>query len=162
MIKKILIICFGNTARSPAGEYLTRYYVKKYNLDLSVQSAGFINAFADMQPLSKNYLRNKGIDPSGFSPKTINHTLLEEHELIITMKKTHKRDILQEYDDVPDLQEKMFTLKEFVGDSQDLDIIDPYYESNSKFQEILEIIDDYIEKMVKKIRNLNENLEHKP
>jgi protein-tyrosine-phosphatase len=50
----------------------------------------------------------------------------------------------------------MFTLKEFVGDSQDLDIIDPYYESNSKFQEILGIIDEYIEKMVKKIRNLNE------
>ncbi|MFO8018021.1 MAG: low molecular weight protein arginine phosphatase [Promethearchaeia archaeon] len=152
MIKKILIICYGNTARSPAAEYLARHYARQYDIDIKVQSAGFINAFSDMQPLSKEYLKEKGIDPSDFRPQTINRILLEEHDLIITMEKSHKRDILRDYSYLDNLENRIYTLKEFTDNTKDLDIIDPYYESSEKFQEILEIIDKYVEKMVKKLK----------
>ncbi|MGV9198854.1 MAG: hypothetical protein ACOC44_04970 [Promethearchaeia archaeon] len=149
MTQTILIICYGNTARSPAAEYLARNYAKQYGVEIKVQSAGFINAFSDMQPLSKQYLREKGIDPSGFRPQTINRILLEDHNLIITMESSHKRDILREYAYLDNLENRIYTLKEFAGNTKDLDIIDPYYESSEKFQEILKIIDKYVEKMVK-------------
>jgi len=48
-IEKILLICLGNTARSPAAEYLARDYAKEYNVNLTFESAGFINAFSYMQ-----------------------------------------------------------------------------------------------------------------
>ena len=77
-IRRILVVCSGNTARSPAGEYLGKYYAKKYNVDLKFDSCGFFNAFSYMQPESREYLSSKGIDHSDFSPKTINKKLLQE------------------------------------------------------------------------------------
>ena len=53
-IKTILMICLGNTARSPAAEYLARYYARKYGTDLNIDSAGFINAFSYMQQNHSN------------------------------------------------------------------------------------------------------------
>ena len=41
-IRWILIICSGNTARSPAGEYLAKYNAKQYDVDLHIESAGEI------------------------------------------------------------------------------------------------------------------------
>ncbi|MCK4287062.1 MAG: low molecular weight phosphotyrosine protein phosphatase, partial [Candidatus Lokiarchaeota archaeon] len=45
-IKRVIFICLGNTARSPAAEYLARYYAERNNVDLIFSSAGFINAFS--------------------------------------------------------------------------------------------------------------------
>ena len=60
-IKRVLFICLGNTARSPAAEYLARYYAEKNNADLIFSSAGFINAFSYMQRESQEYLNSKFI-----------------------------------------------------------------------------------------------------
>ena len=156
-ITNILLICLGNTARSPAAEYLARYYAKKNNLDLSFQSAGFINAFSYMQPESQEYLESKGIDTSGFSPQIINHKLLKSNDLIITMERSHVLDIIRSYSEIEGLKEKTFTLKEFNGERQDVDIIDPYYASAVIYTNVLRIIDENIKKMVKKIIEINKN-----
>ncbi|MFX1448553.1 MAG: low molecular weight phosphotyrosine protein phosphatase, partial [Promethearchaeota archaeon] len=59
MISKILLVCLGNTARSPAAEYLARYYANKKRVNLKFESAGFMNAFSYMQPESQEYLNAK-------------------------------------------------------------------------------------------------------
>ncbi len=154
-IKKILLVCLGNTARSPAAEYLAKFYAKKYNTDLRFESAGFINAFSYMQPESQEYLNSKGIKHSDFRPQIIDRKLLEKQDLIITMEKSHVIDIRENYQGVNDFSKKLFTLKEFNGETEDLDIIDPYYASTNTYQKILKIIDENIEKMIKKIIRTN-------
>ncbi len=154
-IKKILLVCLGNTARSPAAEYLAKFYAKKYNTDLRFESAGFINAFSYMQPESQEYLNSKGIKHSDFRPQIIDRKLLEKQDLIITMEKSHVIDIRENYQGVTDFSKKLFTLKEFNGETEDLDIIDPYYASTNTYQKILKIIDENIEKMIKKIIRTN-------
>ena len=150
-IKNILFVCLGNTARSPAAEYLARDYAKKYALDLEFQSAGFINAFSYMQPESREYLDSKGISHNDFQPQLINRKLLEEQDLILTMETSHKYDILSNFREVRNIQQKVFTLKEFNGATNDLDIIDPYYASKKVYQKILAIIDENIKEALKKI-----------
>jgi len=154
-ITNILLVCLGNTARSPVAEYLARYYAKKNDLDLSFQSAGFINAFSYMQPESHEYLESKGIDTSDFSPQLINKKLLKSNDLIITMERSHILDIIRSYSEIEDLKDKTFTLKEFNGEKQDLDIIDPYYASSKTYDKVLKSIDENVEKMVKKIIEIN-------
>jgi len=154
-IKKILLVCLGNTARSPTAEYLAKFYAKKYPTDLRFESAGFINAFSYMQPESQEYLNSKGIKHSDFRPQIINRKLLERQDLIITMEKSHVIDIRENYQGVNDISKKLFTLKEFNGETEDLDIIDPYYASTKAYQKILKIIDENIEKMIKKINQIN-------
>ncbi|MHA2400879.1 MAG: arsenate reductase/protein-tyrosine-phosphatase family protein, partial [Promethearchaeota archaeon] len=93
-IKHLLFICLGNTARSPAAEYLAKDYCEKMNVELQIQSAGFINAFSYMQPESRKYLDSKGIDHSDFRPQLINRRLLEKQDLILTMEESHKDEII--------------------------------------------------------------------
>lgn len=154
-IKKILFVCAGNTARSPAAEYLAKSYAKKYNIDLNFDSCGFFNAFNYMQPESRAYLDKKKIDHSDFKPKILNGALLEKNDLIITMEKSHSLEIIRNYPQINKIDKKTFTLKEFNGNPDDPDIIDPYYTNNSFYQKILKIIDGNVEKMIKKLIEMN-------
>ena len=156
-IKRVLLVCLGNTARSPAAEYLARYYAKKNNVDLVFESAGFINAFSYMQTESRKYLESKGIDHTDFRPKLINRKLLEENDLIVTMERSHSIDIIKNYGQIKDIDKKTYTLKEFNGETHNIDIIDPYYTSDETYKKVLRIIDENVEKAVKKIIQINQS-----
>jgi protein-tyrosine-phosphatase len=150
----------GNTARSPAAEYLAKGLKNKYQnelKDVNFDSAGFFNAFSYMQPESKKYLISQKINASDFIPKIINRNLLEKNELILTMEQYHSRDIVNSYPNIPDIANKTLTLKEFNGEKGDLDIIDPYYTNSKTYNKILKIIDEEIEKAVQKIIKLNQS-----
>jgi protein-tyrosine-phosphatase len=158
-IKQVLFVCLGNTARSPAAEYLARYHVKKMGVDLLFDSCGFINAFDYIQAESRAYLDKKGISHRDFTPKIINRRLLENYDLILTMEKQHADEIKNNFRNVKNIQKKTFTLKEFNRESQEIDIIDPYYTSNEKYREVLRIIDSQVEKAIKKIISMNKAIE---
>lgn len=152
----------GNTARSPAAEYLAKGLKKKYDRELNdviFDSAGFFNAFSYMQPESRNYLKSKGIDASDFQPKVINRNLLEKNDLILTMELSHSEDIIKNYREVENINKKTYTLKEFCGEINDFNIIDPYYTNSNFYVKILKIIDKYIEKALMKIIEINKSID---
>jgi protein-tyrosine phosphatase len=157
-IKRVLFICLGNTARSPAAEYLARDYASKTGIDLIFESAGFINAFSYMQPQSRNYLKSKGINYSNFRPQLISVRLLADQDLILTMELSHKQDIINNYSSIEDIDKKTFTLKEFNDEKRNIDIIDPYYTSSERYNKVLKTIDNHIERALKKIVQMNELL----
>jgi len=157
-IKNVLFVCLGNTARSPAAEYLARYYTKKLDVNLEVDSCGFFNAFSYMQPESRKYLDSKGIKHSDFIPKVINRKLLEKQDLILTMESTHSLDIKRDFNNIRDIEKKTFTLREFNGEAQNIDIIDPYYTSDETYRKIMKIIDNQVKQALKKIIQINNSI----
>ena len=157
-IKNVLFVCLGNTARSPAAEYLARYYTKKLNVNLEVDSCGFFNAFSYMQQESRKYLDSKGIKNSDFIPKVINRKLLEKQDLILTMESTHSLDIKRDFNNIRDIEKKTFTLREFNGEAQNIDIIDPYYTSDETYRKIMKIIDNQVKQALKKIIQINNSI----
>jgi len=158
-IKNVLFVCLGNTARSPAAEYLARYYTKKLDVNLEVDSCGFFNAFSYIQPESRKYLDSKGIKHSNFIPKVINRKLLEKQDLILTMEHKYSHDIIGNFNFIKNIEKKTFTLKEFNGETQNIDIIDPYYTSTENYKKVLRIIDEHVKKAVRKIMEINESSE---
>ena len=150
-----MIVCSGNTARSPAGECLAKYYAKQYNTDLLFDSCGFFNAFSYMQPESQEYLTSKGINHSDFRPKTITKNLIKKNDLIITMEQYHVEQIKSNFYNIEDVNSKTFTLKEFNGGKGD--IIDPYYTNKNTYMRVMKELDENIEKLVKKVIKINKS-----
>lgn len=154
-VENVLLVCYGNTARSPAAEYLAKHYAKFEGLDIDFESAGFINAFSYMQPESQKFLNSKRIDYSDFTPQLVSQDLLERQDLIITMEESHKERINQNYEN-EGLNDKLFTLKEFAGSKDpDIDISDPYYTSKEEYFRLMEIIDKNVYKMIQKLKEIN-------
>ena len=152
----MLFICMGNTARSPAAEYLAKGLKSKYKdelNDVSFDSAGFFNAFSYMQPESREYLDSREIIHSDFRPQPLSTSLLKKQDLIITMAEHHKEHILRNYYDIPNIERKTFTLKEFTGG--DGDVIDPYYTNQATYKKVMKEIDKLIEKTILKIIKQN-------
>jgi protein-tyrosine-phosphatase len=71
------------------------------------------------------------------------------------MEKSHALEIKGNYSEILDIDSKTFTLKEFNGEIDDLDIIDPYYTNSSTYKKVLKTIDKNIEKMINKIIQIN-------
>ncbi len=156
-IKNILFVCHGNTARSPVAWALARSLKEKYPelSDVNFDSAGFINAFSYMQPESRYFLDLKGVDHSDFVPKILNRDLIAKQDLILTMETIHKEKILHDHADIKNIKSKVFTLKEFNGVRDNLNIIDPYYENPKTYMKIMRIIEQQVTRLMQRLLELN-------
>jgi len=118
-------------------------------VEVQVLSAG-VNAYGG-SPTGEaiEVMRAKGIDISGYRSRQLTQELIEEADLILTMKKEYKDQIISRY---PESKHKVFTLKEFAGETEDLDIHDPYSEGMKAYEtcakEIKQTLTNAFEKIV--------------
>ena len=157
-IKNVLFICYANICRSPAAEVLARHYAEKYNLDgVTFDSAGWHKAFDTAVRDTKDYAKEKGIDMSDFESKTITREMIEKADLIIGMEKYHLLKTRKTFKDLrEELKKKLFTLKQFnEAERKDWNIPDPYETGRENYFRIIKIVEDNVEKLVKKIIEIN-------
>lgn len=110
-VKRILLVCTGNTCRSPMAEALFRRMAEKKGVPVEVASAG-VAALAG-QPMSKHaadVLKDRGIPVGTFRSKEVDAGLVSWADLILTMTAQHKRRLLELY---PQAVDKTYALKEF-------------------------------------------------
>ncbi|MBB6638057.1 low molecular weight protein arginine phosphatase [Cohnella thailandensis] len=127
---RVLIVCTGNTCRSPMAEAMLRSLTEERGLDVEVRSAGV--STVDGLPVSPNAaetLRKRGVKkPSGSTSLTGEGT--KWADLILTMTAGHKRAVLEKY---PEAEVKTFTLKEFA--LKDDPVMDDLAEAERLFAE---------------------------
>jgi protein-tyrosine phosphatase len=70
-------------------------------------------------------------------------------DLVLTMTISHKYAIRQQY---PSVSAKLFTLKEFVGETFDHDVVDPFGGNLAIYQETYQELEKLINKVLEKIR----------
>ncbi len=159
MISRILFICYANTCRTPAAEKLAGYYANKYDLKgVTFDSAGWHIVFDNAQLETIEYITSKGIEMEDFKPKAITRSLLEKQDLILGMERYQLTKIRNRFKDIKEsLKGKLYTLKEFNGAGKnDLNIPDPYKTGRKKYFEILEIVEKNVEKLVQKVKEINQ------
>ena len=159
MIRRVLLICYANTCRTPAALEFAKLHAKEIGLnEVEFDSAGWHIAFDHAQPETIEYLKLKGIEMDDFKPKPITRELVEKQDLIIGMERYQLTKIKNRFKDLKEyLKGKLYTLKEFNGaDKKDLNIPDPYKTEKDRYFEILEIVGKNVELLVKKIKQLNQ------
>lgn len=119
---KILIVCTGNTCRSPMAEGIFNELKKDMDLDIQVLSAG-ISAY-EGSPISENAIKSMEDihDISHYRSKMVDEDLVNQADLILAMTKMHKDRLLSRYKGI---EEKTYLINEYAFGLED-DIEDPF------------------------------------
>lgn len=124
MAYTVLIVCSGNTCRSPMAEALLRRQIERAGdaPRLRVASAGTWGpSDAPAAALSQQLLAQEGLDLSAHRSRLLTQRELDDADLILVMTRTHKEDITQRFARAAD---KLYLFSEMIGKRDD--IADPH------------------------------------
>lgn len=148
---KVMMVCSGNTCRSPMAEVLLQAETDKAGMHVLVDSCG-LGAFAGSPATeyAAEAVKRRGLSLTKHRSKPFSPEMAREFDLFLTMTAGHKAMLLSL---CPKLSGKVFTLKEFAAKGEaveDPDIHDPYGGNSTRYGECA----DEIETGVKKATNV--------
>jgi len=152
-IKRILVVCTGNSCRSIMAEgYLTKKFQDMGAKDTIVISAG-TNALNGLKPTEETIelMKEEGIDVSGYMSSTLSKTNIDNADVILVMTPSHKERVVSISSSSFD---KVYLLREFSEeykkDGNSID--DPIGRPIEFYGEVSKVIKDSSEGFVKWIK----------
>ena len=143
----IYFICTGNTCRSPMAHAIL---ISMQLPNVEVRSAGiYALEGGDMSENSKSVLEAHQISMD-HSSKLVSNDDLQWADLILTMTTAHKEMVIQLY---PEVQEKIFTLKEYTAPYTSKDISDPFGGDYHQYEQTYLELKQYITILKEKLLN---------
>ena len=159
-IKQVLFLCSGNTSRSPAAQYLAKWLkATKYKeelKDVTFDSAGLYSYYKTPREGTAEYLKSKGIDFNDFTGKQIDEDLVKNQDLILGFEnKWHVKKLKRRFKNLTDLDKKTHLLLEFAEVGDITEIPDPINFKQDEYREVMERIEEGVDKSLKKIIEIN-------
>lgn len=151
-MKRLLVVCTGNSCRSVMAKGLLRKMLQDRQ-DILVASAG-VAALPGFRPTRETVevMAKHGIDVSSHLTQRLTNQMVEEADLIFVMERIHRQEILNR---VPSAKKKIFLLREYAdpvpGSPVDIEIPDPIAKSMDVYESCFRIIQESVEKVVKKL-----------
>jgi len=151
MSEKIVFICTGNICRSAMAHGYMQKKLKDVGLEEKyiIESAG-TNAYTGDRAtdFACEVMKKYDTDLSNHRATYIEESDINEADIILCMTQSHKVKVLNRY---PKLEEKVYTLKEYLGETDYIDIDDPWGYSLDVYKECAREIVYYVDKLIKKI-----------
>ena len=147
-IKQVLVVCTGNTCRSPMAETLLRHlWEQAGQWDLVVRSAGTAAVHgAAATPHAVSAMKACMLDLSGHRSRPVSAETLAGVDLVLTMTARHKEQILMNW---PHLSGRVFTLAEYAGSGQD--VPDPFGGTLADYDQTAATLADLLRAVVARI-----------
>lgn len=151
--RHILLVCTGNTCRSPMAARLLQLALneRKLGKDFTVSSAGI--AALPGQPAAAHAVETiaaYGASLQDHKSRALDHSLVDGAWLILTMTQDHKESVLRLF---PQAQERVYTLGEFAGEpfGRHWEVPDPYGQSVEVYQRTGEALRRALERVADRL-----------
>ena len=152
---KVLFVCMGNICRSPSAEAVMNAYIKKAELSNKIicDSAGTISYHAG-EPADarmQHHAKKRGYRLTSIS-RPIHKNDLEEFNYIIAMDEENMTDI-KSMGLKNGQATKLSLITDFCSNENPGFVPDPYYGGDSGFENVLDLLEDACEGLLKHIKN---------
>jgi ribose 5-phosphate isomerase B len=136
-------------------EYILRSLIEEKNMidSWKIESSGIAALDGEKANIKAiEILLEQGIDLSKHLSKQINKEIISSADLILTMTRNQKEILLNLN---LNLDDKIYTLKEFVGEKDNLDIYDPFGQSLNTYRKTRDEIWDYLNKLMVRLNQIS-------
>ena len=152
-MQKIMFVCTGNICRSAMADKLLAKRVSEEKMDIEIYSCGTFAEQGDYPTTEAiEVMQEYDVDMKVHRATNIRKSNIQQMDLILCATTSHKNMVLQLY---PNLQGKIYTMKEYVGDTENgIDIPDPWGFDLTIYRICAAEINKIIEKIIDKMKNI--------
>ncbi len=154
---KMMFICTGNICRSAMAHWLMKKKIEEKNIpNVEIYSSGIFAMPGDVSTEEAiEVMEEYGVDLKQHRATLTRNSNIQEMEIILCMTNSHKQNLIQMY---PELKNKIFTLKEYVGITKDgAEIKDPWGYDIVTYRFCAAEIDACLEKLTEKIKSMKKD-----
>ena len=151
---RVLFVCMGNICRSPAAEGVFRAKIVGEGLtgEVACDSAGTIDFHAGSSPDAR--VRQTGTERGyeiGGRARQVTVEDLETFDLVLAMDEENLAYV-RELDRSGQYREKLRLFCDFVNDSDDRVVPDPYYGGQEGFEKVFDLLEDGCGNLLEHVR----------
>jgi protein-tyrosine phosphatase len=147
------MVCLGNICRSPIAEGLLQEKIDRYNLDATVDSAGFESFHLNDTPdyRSIRVMNEHGIDISKQRMRLFRVSDFDHFDRIYVMDRNNFGDVKAMVRNEKDLAKVDYILN-VLQPGSDLEVPDPYYGGVTGFEKVYQMLDKATDKIASEIK----------
>jgi len=149
-IQRVLLVCSGNTCRSPMAAALLRHLWKEagaeWPLDVVSAGTGALNGMETSEH-ARTAMQQRNLDLSDHRSQRTTAELLGGVDLVLTMTERHKELVTSTW---PQCQAKAYTLREYANAGEDVG--DPYGGSLQDYENTAATLEVMLKAAVARIR----------
>lgn len=152
-MSKILVVCLGNICRSPLAEGILLHLADKYQLKITIDSAGTADYHIGEAPDSRtiNNAKKNKIDLTPLRARQFVQSDFDNFDRIFVMDKSNKRNVLSLARHENDMA-KVDLFLNLLHPGKDLEVPDPYYGGEEGFQKVFDLVWQAGEKLIEEFK----------